>query len=1490
MNTHTHPLNSLHSTSTRERRLIFDKPPSAEVLDKRMRETSTLIQNATTPDQIAELHQKFEEFRKSPQEMKKLEKHFSHMSKADREMMGSNLGRFKEIVEQHVSDQEKRVALLQTVQTLRDSVEREQEEEPHEIEEEENEETEAAEAASPTPKPPQVQAGQNSPDTGTTAPSEKKKSGWEKTVEWANDHNVNPLKWSRGTQIAVAVATIGLFTYWMFRKKKNSEGASSGPSKWWLLVPGVGLAYLAYKGMQNINWFKAMEERVEKKIAEKFKKGLKDAKDTIIGPPKGEEYGLSKDQFNEAEKEYREHLRGPNPDLKKIREIFKLKEGETSPHLEAFMKNMGEKYQTKEKNGVTYARADVALRNYEKGLEIAINEMKHWILANEKTLLVTVFLLNRAGFITLKGALQGSATVTMKAATIVKELGKIGLRHPILSFFTVGSGFLAWKAAEAGSKKMYLPENFEQLGKALGTNEISLGETDGALDRLVKTLREHAEYLMDIGLNISLWVSTKLIDFGKQALKKAPELIGSTQEKSAMVRNRESLDDLDHWLNQNKEQALLDSSSEENVKKPAVFETAREALKKYTEMFITERCIKMSSSDEPQHALQELKIALAALDVDLVEKNGMIKWKRKNGDEVDLCVDPAIKDTDQFYNLSNKILRASEWAGEYAFVRGIARLREKIGQGREIGEYLTENQIVAQIIGSSLYIFNPSNWEQFYEAPVALVKKILGYGTWTECFGNLASASADAGALTLSVTAMGRIKRMLIGGQLGAPKNFSTVVKIAKGFNPFTVPQRVLQSLVRGSIDIETFIKMGGWSERGGRYFNTVLSKANVRPEWIGIIEHSTNEEELIRVGEHMGRGNLKGLNATRIKRILQRDVLRKMREIQMRDFGNLKMLKAGNYIEIYNSAKNWYATRTAFSRAAVNVGKVVDYTVEPVNTALKAIRSLPKSSAALRASGRFAMRGARIGADAAVETYKFAATIATKAGPLWTAALNTCRAGGTEVLDILAKVKMPQAVIDAFASCKPAMEMLIRAIQKGGPTAGQYLSRLGTMALKIGGPTLGVAGIGLDVYLCATEMAENQARMAGTKNQALKDLYASRDNASLINAEVGIATGALAIATGAASAVTLACLPVVIAAGAGYWYRGKFEEVSETWLKDYHDWEKSSETDILKKLQALQPGADSSLAQRIGASRGYNKEKNFGRLEAANASARDEILRGYFRQGVIPLPGEDPKVFAERRSVLATDAMRYLQQVTNGGMDTVNIEVLLTAKRHAEVLSLSRRLKESGDHQMITLEHDGKKQEFDLADYEDLPAPAQETAQTETRRGEVLAAYRNQVQDAGKVLNIKAAIQMEDPNVIIRIIAVLLQDIQPYLAKLESKIQAQEYVLNTRSERLRYMLFLDSDSTYRSYARATAFNALRGVLDSEVAKILESEELTVQGYQAARSHLIGSIQETPMEYYRRAMLQRPGPELLNKEDILTIPGIVQTLTEESDTTEKHPA
>ena len=240
---------------------------------------------------------------------------------------------------------------------------------------------------------PQSKAVEKAPVTQTKPETKKGGDSW-------LPHTWNPHEWTAkeiATASAVSLGGIGLVVLarklWNLvrgkKKEPNTETKKGlfGNLLYW--IPGVGLAIVglvaAHEMLKKFDGYAKLFDGVDKKVNE----SLTWMKNQITHPISGAEWtkwDLTEEEWGKAQEICR---RTPEKDRRVgLEKIYNARHREA--RFEDFLKAMNERHQDKLEDGVHYARASVAIRNYEDNIASAVSEVERWVKDHEAAVLAGV--------------------------------------------------------------------------------------------------------------------------------------------------------------------------------------------------------------------------------------------------------------------------------------------------------------------------------------------------------------------------------------------------------------------------------------------------------------------------------------------------------------------------------------------------------------------------------------------------------------------------------------------------------------------------------------------------------------------------------------------------------------------------------------------------------------------------------------------------------------------------------------------------------------------------------------------------------------------------------------------------------------------------------------------------------------------------------------------------------------------------------------------
>jgi len=1356
---------------------------------------------------------------------------------------------------------------------------------------------------------------------------EKANAGW----EWTKDKTEKTWEWSKENPTAAlaigATATLGIYSLYRLwkwwkgepKQEKKAETSEKKSSGWFwkvmLGVPVVGI--LGWGVYEGVKWMKNSKLFQIQSIAEmktwvkdqwdRNVKGLKghgkEVAASVLGLERGKSYELSPEDFHEAERSYRESNGKGARSLSIIRQIFKLKEDESSPAYERFMKAMHEKYDTIPENGIQYARTDAAILNYEDQVGAALQAFGRWISDNEAKFGLIGLAAWATGLLEIRqiiqgvryGALSVAKTVEKVSETVVR-CGLSSLNHPFLSILGFSAALLAERGAIMESKRTYIPENFNELAKALSPAKgirLFFGDQNPTIDKFAALAKKNAEHLRQITSDFSSWVGTALEKFTHEIIPEIVQSVGRTPEMNNRVRNTASLDNLRSFLEGQKSEESKSAKKREQLL-PEKYDRALRQLAEFRDSFLEKRCEdEMTASTEPQEALTALQKVFTDIDIGITVDvhDGLVWWKKPDGSEVNLCVEPSVTDPARFHELSNRLREGEEGYGEYLFFRVVQGMRENAARAGE-RRFLPEGTACAMVMGNLVYWAEPGNLQDFFVAPVSLVKDLFTDKTWAEYGGDVAKATVHAGIMVgtaaIAVDAASRIKSAAIGGKnpfaLGSKGGIiRRSWQVACGVNPFTAPLKVVRDAAGGVLDINIFNNLS--SGLSGRDANKLLARSNLRPQWIGIIEDPlSTERELRRTAFLMGEADLESLHGAALRSELSLRVEKKMENIYKFSGDVLQKQHIGNVKGFIKAIGEWYQAQGKVSKFVL-VENAARFTLDlPRMGWTKIVHSVipPPAIAAERQMGKL-MRG-----------------------NVWTEAL--AKGGGAGLGDVEAILQKAQAgkiieldgkTLSLIRQSGKAKEIIAGAAQTGDVAEVARALKAAKLAagLRAVGNMTGFAGDSFGVLMAYCDWQDHAKQIAETKNPALQDLHRTMQNITLTEGGVSaagvviqgcvfikaLAAGEGILAAAGTTAASVIVLPVV-AAGLAATFVGRpianrFYEVAKDWTKEEQDWLKHHQGDLLRKLGGVGPGehgywqrraAGSSLltgtgrwlAQPVTGSNSYQewKERDYQSTEASNDTERYRVTRAFFmKMSLLPqFSGESDFQYAQRLNTHVMYASRFIDQISGHTFSRQFSSVYEQAERYAELRLLSEKLVAQGGHQFLFMQKgdassgETQRTEFDLAQFQNL---IQEAAQSKAPsplafRGksgmsimDVVHAYDRQ-QRSDKMQYLQTVQQLNEKSaesVHAQYQRLLLVSLRYDLAQIESKIL---------DANLAGWEWTGGEDKTRDCLRMVIQNHLLGLLRQEADRVTAAPGLlTSKEFEQSLSVLRGYLQQDAEEF-----------------------------------------
>ena len=677
-----------------------------------------------------------------------------------------------------------------------------------------------AAAAKPTPKKPVTKPGIVGTLAGVTDAVLPKEMSEKMSKE------------AKALAAVVTGAALVAGLVWLFNRGKD-KAKSAG--KTLLIAGGVVLASIfGLKLFADLRKFGSINKMIDAKLKERQAK-----KEPWI------KFGLTEDDYKKADDIYHEEGEAGND---KIRAFFGLAPGATNIKYEAYMEFIRGKYETVEKNGITYARAEVALQNYEDNIGTAVKELARWVKDNYVKVAVGTYIASRLGI--LRAILSGAGTIASKAGQLANAMRKFGWKHPIIAIFALGGAVIGIRKAISAGKDVMLPENLPMFSTAVAAKKpVSHGPLDVSLAGPLDTLSKSVEELGVITGDFATWVGTEFMDFVNYIDKKAPESFRNSDPEIIISRNMACIDALRDYLDRRKGNAPT-ARKKVNAGKGADYTTAIALLDAYESSFILHRCENVTTNKEPQEAYKKLEGALAKVQLLVTTEGDVVYWQPADKSEVRraLCVHPSVTDKDKLLELSKRLFH-----GEGDDVYVVNRVKEELG--KQLGKNMDKlegfplgSKGFAMIIGNFLYFIefdlskgfidweNMNNWAR---APLSIMFSEDGKDRdWREWSADVGIGVMHTALFALSAGTLGLLKQAAIGGgPLPGRGKFKTLKKIAVNITPGVSHANVIKNTYRTYFDF----KMMYHFPIRGRGFNNVFQESGLRPEWIRSIENSGN-------------------------------------------------------------------------------------------------------------------------------------------------------------------------------------------------------------------------------------------------------------------------------------------------------------------------------------------------------------------------------------------------------------------------------------------------------------------------------------------------------------------------------------------------------------------------------------------------------------------------------------------------------------------------
>ena len=664
---------------------------------------------------------------------------------------------------------------------------------------------------------------------------------------------------------------------------------------------------------------------------------------------------------------------------------------------------------------------------------------------------------------------------------------------------------------------------------------------------------------------------------------------------------------------------------------------------------------------------------------------------------------------------------------------------------------------------------------------------------------------------------------------------------------------------------------------------NRIMNRFGVSKKVAGLIQTRAHEVRSVKLYSPIGKENFRAGKiseaATDIRKMMKVGRLDRLASISAKDIAKYHNVPANVASQIRISANaalsqldNTFSMEVTIANMdEVRVGKALD----DIDDVIRGAGGKVKYMGIIQRGFRTTV-GKPIGGAIDVVKKIPAATRIIMASPHWATAAAKLGVTKDVLINALKQIRMSPQLAQAFAGSKNGMLMLFNAVKTTGVSGVKYLAIVGTKVLplmRVGGKAL----VGLDAAIAMYEINANQARIKGTDNESLKEFYKAQDAVYLQRGLTGTALAATWMSTtttgsfaagsialpgtaAATGAVTSAALfPIAfVAIGAGAYSADQINSVSEGWLKDESDWRKHTPGDLMKELQNVAPGQHGYWEGSASGTRAENyakwltslgtdeyakwEKENWDRIEGANLNKREMITKSYLSH-MTDLPQQQGEFQSEYKKRFA-EFQKYqnfyvMEQTENQAGPTLSL-VYDNAHTHAELMTLSKQLKESGSSQMITVSlanDEGKlvDHEFDIADY------ASFKGDTDSKNGvmrlSVIYEYGQQKKQMTLVQsNILRELSKENPTLKIQrrlmIQKEILMGARHQLPRTERRILEADYA---------WMPWNEDEGA--AVARYALYKRVRAQLDKDTNELLAMEEPSVEKLERAVSNLKAEIQ-----------------------------------------------
>lgn len=1090
------------------------KIPPQEILEKRA--FDTLISDKTVPFDLGKLSNELEHAQNAQNVFHTVSLSLEKLAPRERAFAQKNLQRLAEIMGSRDASIDAHKGLRAQIESVRQEIGA-QPTMPAEID------AVAAPTTTPaaTPAPP---AAPTTPEKKTILDSIKQTA-----VDIKKDF-VESGPWTKAGYIAGGVVGF-LALRWLWRKtfgdpKEHKEGFVKKSFKWLLGIGATVAGVLGVKALIDYTSHALSLRGAADKAKDEIDALRQQVSDIELKDEPWKKYGIDEETFERAEETYRSKiLLSPSKKeegMEEMRALFAAA-GATPEQFEKFMEDMDYKYEVRtleEAPHIRYVRPTVALSNYQKNVEVVVSQFVQILKNNAVEAAAIAYIAHRMGID--KALLTTTKLTAAQSLGVAKGIGKIGIRHPVISLVLLGGSALTLSHLISKRKdgEYFLPENINQLLQACNENrEIILGNIGDALKDEIADMQQHASNVGLIGGDYIEWVTSNVADFTSKLIHEiGPEAIGLTEQEISGQRNVACIEELQHWVSSNLAMLTTSSGNEEEIQK---HEQAIERINAFREAYERERATLFTNSNEPQQLFTELTNALRDIGIDIAIKDGIVQWKTGDMDDwLDVCVDPSISDERTFHELSER-LYSGEGIATFMFEQGLQKLRQLEQEGVEKIGIPNGSKCLAMVMGNFVYFIELDwkqgfidwdNVEEYGMAPIECITEFFDTDeTWAEWGATLSAGAVTTAMFSLNAKVFTTVKRLAIGGgPLINPKhglfkkNWNAFRRLGAKVTPGIAHIDLMKNIYHGANDFTLIgkeladarslvqIPAKWWR---GRYLNTILSRAGIRPQWIPIIEHgSFNDLNAIwgKMGNRKADANvpLENFRKTVKEEVLERLNLAPRREITLKNFGS-RMLRAGHGGDaegIYNEiVRLWDKTSASGSASGSPVRSISISAAAP--NAQSSARSAPTSNPVVEEQPKLKI----FNPDEAAEASSEVKSVLQQADEAMELPHGPVRAAAIE--EVLESPALARAAASAPKSNAAAIHKTASLLKNS---------------------KLALSGIGLGLAIDIAFIVENHKQLSEAVqkgDEATASILRARQE-SLINGGIGgVAVGGLAIA-----------------------------------------------------------------------------------------------------------------------------------------------------------------------------------------------------------------------------------------------------------------------------------------------------------------------------------------------------------------------------------------